>query len=78
VPGNGEKINSDRVSMFRLWGGRSTMEDDLTRAALYRDKAANLRKMAEEDANPDTRGALLSVADQYDRICARLLERPRK
>jgi len=53
------------------------MEDDITRAARYRDKAENLRRIAAEDANPDTRAALLSVADQYDRICAKLLERPR-
>ena len=53
------------------------MDDDLTRAAHYRDKAASLRKMAEEDANPDTRAALLSVANQYDRICTKLWERTR-
>ena len=53
------------------------MDDDLTRAAHYRDKAENLRKIAGDDANPDTRAALLSVANQYDRICNRLLERTR-
>src|ERR1700739_4013823 len=54
----------------RPGAGRSNMDDDLSRAAHYREKAESLRKIAEDDATPDTRAALLSVAEQYERICA--------
>jgi hypothetical protein len=42
--------------------------DHLRKAAHYRDQAAHLRTLAEQDENVETREALLQVARTYDRL----------
>jgi len=42
--------------------------DDHVKAQHYREQAENLRKLAAQDSNAETREALLSVALSYDRL----------
>ena len=51
------------------------MRNDMRRARHYRNRAISIRALGIEDANPETKMALLSMADEYDRLCIRLLER---
>jgi hypothetical protein len=51
------------------------MKDPLVRAQHYRDQAAKLRAMAEAEDSPISRKSLLTLADQYDRLCNEMLVR---
>ena len=50
------------------------MENDLSKAQHYRDQAAHMRELAAKDTNEETRKALLSLAENYDRLCLRFLK----
>jgi len=47
--------------------------DNLAKANHYRDQAANLRQLAEQDDHAETREGLLSIARTYDRLSAKYL-----
>ncbi|MBW8708296.1 MAG: hypothetical protein JF627_03380 [Alphaproteobacteria bacterium] len=49
--------------------------DYLSKAQLYRVRAENLRALAAQDENLQTREALLAVARDYDREASKLLNR---
>jgi hypothetical protein len=49
------------------------MDDHLLRAQHYRDQAAHMRELAAEDQNEETRKALISLAENYDRLCLKYL-----
>jgi hypothetical protein len=46
--------------------------EELSRAARYRQKAADLRSIAADDSNQQTRAALVEVAQTYDRMAESL------
>lgn len=56
-------------------GAGLEMFNELKRAEHYREQAKRLREMAEQDTNPETRKALLSVAKRYDGLSAALKKR---
>lgn len=51
-----------------------TGDDPLSRAQHYRDQAANMRLLASKDEDPETRGALIQLAENYDRLHATYLK----
>jgi hypothetical protein len=51
--------------------------DSLIKAQYYRDQAQHMRLSASQDQNPETHAALLSLAENYDRLHAKLLEQAR-
>ena len=48
--------------------GAWAMEDHLSKAQHYRDQAAHMRELAAKDHNGETRNALISLAENYDRL----------
>ena len=46
--------------------------EELSKAARYRKKADELRAIAREDSNQQTRGVLIQVAETYDRMAEAL------
>jgi hypothetical protein len=44
------------------------MNDPLVKASHFRERADNFRSFAARDKNPETRKALLAVAQAYDRL----------
>jgi hypothetical protein len=46
--------------------------EELSRAARYRKKADELRTIAADDTNQQTRAALIQVAETYDRMAESL------
>ena len=50
------------------------MEDDLSKAQHYRDQAVHMRELAVTDTNEETRAALLSLAENYERLCFKFLK----
>jgi hypothetical protein len=54
------------------------MEDDLLRAQHYRDQAVHLRKLAANDASDQIRDTLVSLAETYDRLSLKFLDRAEK
>jgi hypothetical protein len=53
--------------------GSGDMEDDLSKAQHYRDQATHMRELAAKDQNVETRDALISLAQNYDRLCLKYL-----
>ena len=51
------------------------MDNHLTKAAQFKDKAEKLRSFAQEDNCSETIRALLSVAESYDRLSGEYLIR---
>ena len=49
------------------------MDDNLVKVGNYRDRAANLRALAAQDENTQTREASLSIARKYDRLSTKFL-----
>jgi hypothetical protein len=51
------------------------MEDYLSKAQRYRDRAAQLRQLASSDLREETRTAMVSLAETYDRLCLELVRK---
>jgi hypothetical protein len=51
------------------------MEDYLSKAQRYRDRAAQLRQLATGDLREETRTAMNSLAETYDRLCLELMSK---
>jgi hypothetical protein len=51
------------------------MKDDLSKAQHYRDQAVHMRKLAANEANEEARTSLLSLAENYERLCIKSLTR---
>jgi hypothetical protein len=49
------------------------MRDNFAEAQHYRERAENLRALAAQDENLQTREALLAVAHDYDRLAAKFM-----
>jgi hypothetical protein len=49
------------------------MEDHLSKAQRYHDRAAQLRHLASSDLQAETRIAMISLAETYDRLCLELM-----
>jgi hypothetical protein len=50
------------------------MEDDPSKAQHYCDQAVHTGELAVRDTNEETRAALLSLADNYERLCLKFLK----
>ncbi len=46
--------------------------DSNARIAFYREQANELRKLAERSTAPDARSEFISLAEQYEKLAARL------
>jgi hypothetical protein len=51
----------------------AVMPENLAKAQYYREHAENLRALAAQDDNLQTREALLAVARDYDRLSSKFL-----
>jgi hypothetical protein len=54
------------------------MRDDLLKAQHYRDQATHLRDLAATDDNDEIRRALISLAESYDHLSLKSLNRAEK
>jgi hypothetical protein len=62
------------IALLWPWGGVGRdVEDSLARAQHYREQAAHMRELAAQDQNDETRKALISLAENYDRLCLKYL-----
>jgi|SoiMethySBSTD1v2_1073268.scaffolds.fasta_scaffold3382668_1 hypothetical protein len=53
------------------------MDEEPSAAARYRERAAQAREEAEKISSPDIRQTLLTVADDYEKLAARIESRAR-
>jgi hypothetical protein len=68
-----------RAGAIMLWEvGVFGMYDVLAKARYYREQAENMRALAARNPTSETHAALLSLAENYDRQCAELLEQARR
>jgi hypothetical protein len=51
------------------------METDLIKAQHYRDEANTMRRLAAEETDAQTKNALVSMAEKYDILCQKLIDR---
>jgi hypothetical protein len=49
------------------------MDDHLSKAQHYRDQAEHMRLLAAGEANDGLRNSMLSLAENYDRLCQKFL-----
>jgi hypothetical protein len=54
------------------------LRDYLAEARHYKDRAEHLRAIAAQDANPQTREALLAAAGDYDRLASKVIDLVKK
>lgn len=50
------------------------MDDPLTKAQHYRHQALHMRELAEKDDNPQTREALIQLAENYERLYRKFVD----
>jgi hypothetical protein len=53
----------------------ATVEDELARAQHYRDLAAQMRKTAEDEPDDKRRADLIELANQYDGLAVKLIQK---
>jgi hypothetical protein len=71
-------LQRHRAGTIMLWEvGVFGMYDVLAKARYYREQAENMRALAARNTKSETHAALLSLAENYDREHAKLLEQAR-
>ena len=51
------------------------MESELSKAQHYRGLAANMRRLADQEADGESKKALIFLAEKYEALCQNLVDR---